>query len=230
MTDRERTGVTGLDSILGGGLPEGSTILVIGEPGTGKSIFCDQFINAGLEDGENGLIITLDDLPDDVAERAMDFGWDLRGYEDSFLFMDAYSWRLGEDVEGKYTIQGPSDLNQLNMTLTDALRDLGDGRPRIGIDSVSTLVLYTNINSAVKFLQVVSAKSKAKDGVLLLTIEEGVHDEKEVSTLNYVADGVIRFKQEGGDRYMSVSRMSKTSHGRDWHQFEVTDDGIVFVD
>ncbi len=229
MTDREETGIPGLDEILEEGFPEGSTILLRGAPGVGKSTFCSQFLDKGLEDEQGGLFIALDDAPDDVLANAQSFGWDFEEHEDSFLFLDAYSWRLGEEVEGTYTIQGPSDLNQINMTLTDALRDIGDVKKRMVIDSVSTLILYTDTSSAVKFLQVVSAKAKASDGVLLLTVEEGVQDEEDISTLNYVADGVIRFKMEEEDRYLSVSRMKKTSHNRDWHEFEIDDDGLKVV-
>lgn len=229
MTDREETGVQGLDEILEGGFPEGSTILLRGAPGVGKSTFCSQFMDHGLEDEQGGLFIALDDAPDDVLESAKSFGWDFEEHEDSFLFLDAYSWRLGEEVEGKYTIQGPSDLNQINMTLTDALREIGDVEKRMVIDSVSTLILYTDTSSAVKFLQVVSAKAKASDGVLLLTVEEGVQDEEDISTLNYVADGVIRFKMEEEQRYLSVSRMKQTSHNRDWHEFEIDDEGLKVV-
>lgn len=184
----------------------------------------------GLEEDQGGLFIALDDAPDDVLDNARSFGWDFMEHEDKFVFMDAYSWRLGEEVEGKYAIQGPSDLNQINMTLTDALRDVGDIEKRMVIDSVSTLILYTDKDSAAKFLQVVSAKTKANNGVLLLTVEEGVQDEEAISTLNYVADGVIRFEMEGDTRKLVVSRMSRTSHERDWHEFEITDDGLEVVE
>jgi len=227
MTEREATGIAALDDLLEGGFPKGSTVILIGEPGSGKSIFCNQFMQEGLATDQGGLFIALDDAPDDVVDTATDVGWTFKESA-NFAFMDAYSWRLGEDdAASKYAIQGPSDLNEINMTLTDALRDIGtDIEKRIVIDSVSTLVLYTDVSSAVKFLQVVSAKAKASNGVLLMTIEEGVHDEKEISTLNYVADGVIKLKQEGEKRMISVSRMAKTEHSRDWHEFEITDEGI----
>lgn len=230
MVERQSTGIDGLDDILGGGFPEGATVILKGPPGVGKSTIANQFIHDGLDQEQAGLFIALDDAPEDVRESAEDFGWTFSDFEDRFLFMDAYSWRLGEEVSGKYTIQGPSDLNQINMTLTDALREIGnDLQKRIVIDSISTLVIYTDTNSAVKFLQVVSAKAKAANGVLLMTVEEGVQDEETVSTINYVADGVIEFKMEEDTRKLSVARMSKTSHSRDWHEFTIEDEGVELV-
>lgn len=43
------TGIEGLDTLLLGGLPEKRTILVVGGPGSGKSILCTQFLKEGLE-------------------------------------------------------------------------------------------------------------------------------------------------------------------------------------
>ncbi|MCJ7450239.1 MAG: RAD55 family ATPase [Candidatus Nanohaloarchaeota archaeon QJJ-9] len=230
MVKREETGIEKLDSLLDGGLPKGSTVFLIGEPGTGKSTFINQFMEEGLSNSERGLYITFDNAPEEVMESANNFGWDFEEHKDNFAFLDAYSWKLGKEVDSEYAIQGPSDLNAFNMTLTDALRGIGEGEKRIVADSISTMVLYTDVNSAVKFLQVVSAKSKASDGVLLLTLEEGVQDKEAVSKLNYVADGVINLKIEDDKRYIKISRMSKTSPEREWHRFEIKDNGIELMD
>lgn len=227
----EKTGIEGLDEELGGGLPKNSTVLLLGPPGSGKTTFINQFINYGLEKGEGGLYISMDNAPDEVKDTVSDFDWNFgeKEKEGDLVFIDAYSWRLGGETEGKFVIQGPSDLNQMNMTLSDALREVGKKDKRIALDSVSTLILYTNPSSSVKFLQVVGAKSKASKGTLLLSIEEGVHDEKTITTLNYVADGVIEMKLEGNERYMRVSRMAKTSHSREWKKFKITDNGIEMI-
>jgi len=57
-----RTGIEGLDELLGGGVPRGRCILVIGGPGTGKTILGAQFIyNGAKKYGEKGLIVTLEE-------------------------------------------------------------------------------------------------------------------------------------------------------------------------
>ena len=228
---REETGIEGLDEEIGGGFPKNSTVILLGPPGVGKTTFINQFMNAGLEKGQGGIYISLDDSPDELKESASNMGWKFDNYsQDDVIFIDGYSWRLGGGEEsGKFTIEGPSDLNQMNMTLSDAFRELSKEEKRVVLDSVSTLILYTNPSSSVKFLQVVCAKSKAVNGTTLLSVEEGVHDQKTVTTLNYVADAVIELKLEDNDRYMRISRMAKTSHSRDWMQFKITDNGIEMV-
>ncbi|MDY6788869.1 MAG: RAD55 family ATPase [Candidatus Nanohaloarchaea archaeon] len=230
MVEREETGIEKLDEVLQGGLPKGATVLLVGPPASGKPVICSQFLNHGLEKSQAGLYMTMDLAPDEIIEDAADFGWDFEKHGEKFKIMDAYSWKLGEEVKGKYAVQGPSDLNQLNMTFTDAINDLEDVKKRIAINSISTLLLYTDPSSTSKFLQVVSAKSQAKDGVLLITVEEGVHDEKTMSMLEYPVDGVIQLKTEDDEKYFSVERMDKTDHGKGWHKFRIEENGIETVE
>jgi len=115
------------------------------------------------------------------------------------------------------------------MTFTDALNALGDESKRVAIHSASTLLLYTDPKSAVKFLQVVGAKSSSSGGCLVITLEEGMHDEKTVNTIKHVADGVIKTKLDGDDKKLSIQRMDKTDTSRDWKDLEVDDSGDITV-
>src|SRR4026208_1507919 len=82
-TERVPTGITGLDPLIEGGLPKGRSILVTGEPGTGKTIFALQFLVAGLNRGEKGIYVTADESPMDVLEQAASLGWDLESRVDA---------------------------------------------------------------------------------------------------------------------------------------------------
>ena len=75
---RVATGVVGLDQMLQGGLPQGKSYLLTGEPGTGKTTFSAQFMLEGLKQGENGIYISVDEKPAHVVEDAESLGWDLR--------------------------------------------------------------------------------------------------------------------------------------------------------
>jgi circadian clock protein KaiC len=77
QTERVPTGIERLDQLLEGGLPKGRSILVTGEPGTGKTIFALQFLVEGLKRGEKGIYVTADESPMDVLEQAASLGWDL---------------------------------------------------------------------------------------------------------------------------------------------------------
>ena len=76
-----KTGVSGLDTLLGGGIPEGHTVLVSGGAGCGKTTFLCQYLNEGLKNGETCLFITLEESKKQISEDAAQFGWDFQKYE-----------------------------------------------------------------------------------------------------------------------------------------------------
>jgi circadian clock protein KaiC len=82
-TDRVTTGVAGLDRVIEGGFPKGRSILVTGEPGTGKTIFALQFLVDGLRRGERGIYVAADEDPIDILEQAATMGWDLEKYTET---------------------------------------------------------------------------------------------------------------------------------------------------
>lgn len=80
---RVSSGIEGLDIVLGGGFLPESIILVEGTPGTGKTTLGLQFIYSGIvEAGEPGIIITFEQLPNQLYRDAATFGWDLARLEE----------------------------------------------------------------------------------------------------------------------------------------------------
>src|SRR5918911_3505613 len=71
------TGVPGLDALVGGGLPTGDAVLVSGASGTGKSVLTAQFITAGVQQGEPGVIAVFEEHPQEYLRRAQRLGLDL---------------------------------------------------------------------------------------------------------------------------------------------------------
>src|SRR3989338_4362172 len=83
---RVPTGIVGLDELLEGGFPEGRAILLSGGCGTGKTIFCTQYIHNGAKKyNEPGIYVTLDERPDLIREDMLRFGWDLHEHEEKNL-------------------------------------------------------------------------------------------------------------------------------------------------
>ena len=61
---------------MGGGIPEGDSLLVAGPSGAGKTVLGIQFIAEGLRRGEPGIVAMFEELPDEYMQRAASFGFD----------------------------------------------------------------------------------------------------------------------------------------------------------
>ena len=81
VVDKVKSGVAGFDDMLRGGIPRGSLVVLSGSPGSGKTIFCLQFINAGILDyNENCVLVLLEESKEEIFESAREFGWDFEEF------------------------------------------------------------------------------------------------------------------------------------------------------
>lgn len=105
MTQMERvsTGIPGLDKLIDGGFPKGRSILLTGEPGTGKTICSLQFLLAGLARGEKCVYVAADEEPSDILEQGASMGWDLERYTTNkeLLILNAATHLSAHSTPGK---------------------------------------------------------------------------------------------------------------------------------
>jgi KaiC/GvpD/RAD55 family RecA-like ATPase len=86
------SGIAGLDELIGGGFPEGRVVLVVGGPGSGKTIMCSQFLYKGFQENkENGILVSLDESKKHYYSEMKNFGWDFEKAEreGKFAYVDA---------------------------------------------------------------------------------------------------------------------------------------------
>jgi circadian clock protein KaiC len=73
---RLSTGIPKLDAVIGGGFPQGDSVLLGGPSGSGKSVLASQFVDAGLRQGEPAVIAIFEELPAEYVRRAATLGLD----------------------------------------------------------------------------------------------------------------------------------------------------------
>jgi circadian clock protein KaiC len=84
------TGIAGLDEITGGGLPRGRTTLLVGGPGSGKTIFSLQFLVHGARRcHEPGIFVAFEETSQRIVANAEGFGWKLAELQKKLFFVDA---------------------------------------------------------------------------------------------------------------------------------------------
>lgn len=109
---RVATGIPGLDDLLQGGYPQGSVTLVAGTPGTGKTIVCFQYINAGIKNKEKCLFLTSDERIDNLIFQAKKFGFDfdaaVKNSQLKFMYLDLEKHTVHTEMESEIRLGGYS--------------------------------------------------------------------------------------------------------------------------
>lgn len=87
--ERIPTGIEGFDELIEGGLPAGSSMLVAGGPGTGKTIAATQMAYNFLKQGRIAVFISFESGTEKIFKRGDAFGWNLREYAEKRQFIVA---------------------------------------------------------------------------------------------------------------------------------------------
>ncbi len=213
-------------------------VLLSGGPGTGKSIFSQQFIWNGLKMGEpGGVYVALEEHPVQVRQNMAGFGWDVRKYEEEGLFamVDAFTAGIGKSKEyEKYIVRDLTDIREFIDVLRTAVKDVG-GAKRLVIDSVTTL--YINKPAMARSVVMQLKRVLAGMGVTSLFVSQISVGERGgfggPGGVEHGVDGIIRLDLDEMDgelrRSLIVWKMRGTSHSMKRHPFEITDRGGIVV-
>ncbi|ADM27827.1 putative circadian clock protein, KaiC [Ignisphaera aggregans DSM 17230] len=232
MSERVKTGIPGFDEILYGGIPKRNIVLISGGPGTGKTIMSQQFLWNGLQIGEPGIYVALEEHPAQIKANMRQFGWDVTQYEKKNMFeiVDAFTGGVGEYAKReRYVVPDPSDVGHLVDVIRDAIKDLG--AQRAVIDSVSTL--YITKPSVARSVVMQIKKVLSGLGVTAFLVSQVSVTERGFGGpgVEHAADGIVRLDLDEirGElkRSLIVWKMRGTRHSMKRHPFEITDKGIV---
>ncbi len=222
---RASTGVTGLDDILGGGLPLNHLYLIEGTPGAGKTTLGLQFLRRGVMDGERGLYITLSETATELQTVAASHGWSLEGVE---VFELISMEGLSPDAE--QSILHPSEV-ELGETTRGVMAAVERLRPRrVVFDSLSEMRMLAQ-NPLRYRRQVLALKSffAARNcTVLMLDDRSASQDDLQ---LHSIAHGVISLEQSVDQygperRHMRVLKMRGISFRGGEHDFNLMMGGL----
>jgi KaiC domain protein len=231
IVERVKSGIPGFDELVNGGIPKRNIVLLSGGPGTGKTIFSQQFLYQGLALGEPGVLVTLEEHPVQVRREMASFGWDVRKYEEegSFAIVDAFTGGIGEAAKReRYVVRSIDDIGEFMDVLREALRDTK--AQRAAIDSVSTLYLTRPVSARNVLMQLKRVLSGL--GVTALMVSQVSVTERGFGGpgVEHASDGIIRLDLDEVDgelvRSMIVWKMRGTKHDMRRHPFEITDEGI----
>lgn len=186
---RVPTGVTGLDSILRGGLPPERTCLVQGAAGTGKTTLALQFLREGLRHGERSLYLTLLQSEAELSDVAAAHGWDLSGLAVAHVPEKSWAEADGQSLFSTYDVEFAEIADVMASVLQQH-------RPqRLVIDSIGELgMLVENSHQLRRSLLRLKLELNRSRCTALVTAGDAVFEV--ASALDTVFNGVIRLTQD----------------------------------
>jgi archaellum biogenesis ATPase FlaH len=166
------TGIDFVDELLQGGIPSPSTILLMGDPGSGRELFIYQMVSEFLREGRGVTYVSTDDFPSRVREAIIRFGVDVEDYEADgrMIFVDCYSKLVGSESDEKYTVD-PSNLVEQAILLSKLLPE-SDGL--LVLDSATTLFQSAGVKSSIEFLRRITARVRKSGVNFLVSLANGV--------------------------------------------------------
>jgi len=229
---RIKTGINGLDELIEGGFPEKSTILVSGTPGTGKTLFCLQYIYKGLELGESGIYITLEEKPEELRREAKRFSWNLKKYEDrkKLVILDA-STRVGLPPTEKHFVEDLDIENLLNKIYDICLEIKAK---RLVLDSLPPLFdKEENIRSKIHKIGRILNEISCTSIIVSETLDENRFSRFGIE--EFIARGLImlnleeiesRLRMRECRRSIFIRKMRETKHKVRRYPFYIGENGI----
>lgn len=190
-------GVPLIDESLGG-IPRGTSLLIKGSSFAGKDKILDEAVSEGFEDGEGTVYVTTNDPVSEVLDEYPE--------KNRFGVVDCVSKEQGvedtNETEEKTVVyaDSPSDMTGVGVKVSDLLGEFRDERDieknRVFVDSISTLLMYSNLETVFRFLHVFTGRIRSIDGLGIFVLDSAMHDEKEYTTLRQLFDGVVEVEAD----------------------------------
>lgn len=217
-------GIRELDDAIGG-IKKGSNIMLIGPSMIGKEDILYHIMYHGAEKNENAVITVT------TRESAAQI---LEWFQENRLtlpmsrigIVDCVSKMLGGALVENENIKitsGPADLTEIRTKISQFFEEFfvkkNIKKVQLHINSLSTILMYSNINSVFKSLHVFTGRIKAAGALGIYVIERSMHDEQTVATLKSLFDGIIEIKTENDKNLIRAIGLSPKP--TPWFEYEI---------
>ncbi|GAA0721054.1 KaiC/GvpD/RAD55 family RecA-like ATPase [Halorubrum trapanicum] len=178
----------------------GTNILLTGPPLSGKRSIMMDILAAGTDRDEGAIVVTTKDGADRV----------LRDYEKRTPYegkpvavVDCVTRQQGGDIRESDRIKyasSPVDMTGIGIKLSEFFQAFGDRgieRNRVMVHSLSTLLMYSDLQTVFRFLHVFTGRVQSVDGLGLYSIDSTAHDDQAMNTLKQLFDGIITVTEDG---------------------------------
>ena len=240
-TDDKRmtTGIAGLDELLQGGYPKGSITLVSGTPGTGKTIVCFQYINAGIANQEKCLFLTSDERIQNLMFQASKFGFDFSPAMEhgllKFMHLDLEKHSVHKEMEeeirnGHYNrvvLDSLTPLSEVPIWVVNRGTELippqgGAVNAPFPIESIQATRMHVR-----RLLSIL--ESDACTALVTSEIAEGSRNLSRDSVSEFLVDGILLLDLDPSmdRRKLTIRKMRGTKHTLKPRDIEINSKGGI---
>lgn len=226
---KSRTGIEGLDTITGGGLPTGRATLLCGGTGTGKTMLALEFLYRGIVAyGEKGVLMTFEESSADIINNVKSLGFDLQALMDQRLLVMDFVAVNPEEV----VVSGAYNLDALFIRLEQAIQAVG--AQRVVLDTIESLfsglpnatVLRAELRRLFRWL-------KERGVTTIVTGESGDHSLTREGIEEYVSDCVINLtltvEKRIASRSLRIIKYRGSTHGSNDYPFLINEQGVSLI-
>lgn len=220
---RLSTGSKTLDEMMGGGLLQETTTLVSGAPGAGKTTLGLQFLLAGIETGQAGLLISFEEFPASVIRDAAQLGWDLKTLEKEgrfgliFTSPEVFLQSLQSENQGPIAHK----IQQLQPE-------------RVVIDSVSHFQRLTRRPVELREIFNILVNAFKRQGITSLLLDEAANimadSRGHRAALPFLVDAVLLLRYVEVDsaiqRAIAIMKMRGSNHQKQIRRFTIQPGGL----
>ncbi len=217
-------GIQELDDAIGG-IKKGSNIMLIGPPMSGKEAILNHIVYHGAAKNDNAVITV---TTRESAAHILDW------FRDNKLtlpmsrigIVDCVTKTLGGaavESENIKIASSPVDLTGIGVKISQFFEEFymkkNTRKIQLHINSLSTILMYSNIQTVFRFLHVFTGRIKAAGALGIYVIESGMHDEQAIATLKQLFDGMIEIKSENDKNLIRVIGISPKP--TPWFEYEI---------
>lgn len=179
----------------------GTNVLVAGPPLTGKRRIAFDILASGANDGNGSTVVTTKDSADKVLESFDDHIDD--DVEPNVGVVDCVTKQRGigtidDDPRIKYA-SSPVDMTGIGIKLSEFLQEFYETRGltknRVLLHSVSTLLMYSDLQTVFRFLHVFTGRIQSADAMGVYVIDSTAHDDQTMNTLKQLFDAVLELEE-----------------------------------
>lgn len=226
-------GIKEIDDVIGG-LKAGSNILLIGPSMSGKESISNHIIHDNTVKNDNAvMVVTANEPGFSILER-------FKRLEPKLLLsrvglVDCISTRYG----GEYAVENdnikfvnsPEDLTAIGIKISQFFEEFFIMKkiPKIQLHivSLSTFLMYSNIQTVFRFLHVLTGRIKMADAIGIYVIDSEMHDPHILTAIKLLCDCMIEVKSENDKNF--IRTVGVLSEPTEWLEYQIQGDKLKII-